>query len=196
MLKQYQLVSVSAARDLALSIHRSAEEVVNSTESRRYKIPTAIHIRFLDPFFGFASIPFPSLSGKHGVPEHGLWCKGCEMTLAEYNNLRLPATIIATKVPSDCDPWRIFFHLISRAYSRSGLLRRSQECHGARSCFMPGQQEGTRTGAGYCFDLDEAINKINSEPTVPHTPSSIHKDAVPYTVRRLDSSTEDITSLL
>lgn len=155
VLKQYQLVSVSAARDLALSIHGSAEGVVNLTESRNYKIPTALQIRYLqgaftaasgqdplmvpdqgnrgnDPFFGLASIPFPSLSGIPGIPEDGLWCKGCEKTLEDYDNRTLPACVITARVPSNCDPWRVFFGLASRAYSQSGLLRHSQHCYGAR----------------------------------------------------------------
>lgn len=161
--KQYQLVSVSAARDLALSVHGCAEQVVNLTESRRYKSPTAVDIRFLqrsftanpekdslmvpdegnvpnDPFFGFASIPFPSLSGRLGTSEHGLWCKGCEKTLEEYDNERLPAAVISTRIPSDCHPWRIFFYLTTRAYSRSELLRHGQECYGAQA-FVLQQQE-------------------------------------------------------
>lgn len=138
VLEQYRLVSVSAARVLALTILGSMEEVVNSTESWRYKSPAACPdpmppariyykprtghlivpdqgIIANDPFFGLASIPFLSLSRKLKVPGHGLCCKGCEKTLADYKYLRLPAAIITTRVPSDCHPWRISFNLISRA---------------------------------------------------------------------------------
>lgn len=165
VLKQHQLVSVSAARDLALSIHGSDEEVVNLTESRRYKSLTAIDIRFFqraftinteqdplkvpdqgnvpnDRFFGLATIPFPSLSGRHGPSEYGLWCKGCEKTLEDYDNQRLPPAVISTRVPSNFHPWRIFFYMTTRAYSRSGLLRHSKECYGAQA-FVSKQQEST-----------------------------------------------------
>lgn len=151
VLGQYQLVSVSAARDLALSIHGSAEVVVNLTEGRKNKIRTALRIRFLqrsftinpeqdllmvpdqgnnfnDPFFGFASIPFPSLSGQTGVLEYGLWCKGCEKTFDVYDARRLLPAAISTR-----DPFRTLSHMLNQAYSRSGLWRHSQKCYGAQA---------------------------------------------------------------
>lgn len=160
VLKQHQLVSVSAARDLALSIHGSAEKVVNLTEGRKYKIMTALRIRFLqrsftinaeqdpltvpdqgnnfnDPFFGFASIPFPSLSGRSGVLEHGLWCKGCEKMHNDFHARRLPTAVLYTG-----DPYRKFSHMLNQAYSRSGLLRHSQKCCGAEALILR-KQGGT-----------------------------------------------------
>lgn len=161
--RQHQLVSVSAARDLALSTHGSAENVAKLTARMRYKLSTAGEIRYLqrafttaigrdplmvpdqgnrgvDPFFGLASTPSPSIPGTPGTPEDGLWCKGCERTFEAFTNCRMATDVIIARVPSDCSPQRVFFGLTRRAHSRIGLLEYSQRCYGAQY-FLQQQEE-------------------------------------------------------
>lgn len=155
-----KLVSVAAARDLALSIHGSAEKIVELTAHRRHGFWMASEIRYLqtvfttatsqdplmtpdqgnrgaDHYFGLASTHFPSLPGMlhGGTPENGLWCKGCEKTCRNYREGRLTGELIASRVPVGCDPLRVFLGFERRAYSRLGLLEHSHDCYGAR-CFL------------------------------------------------------------
>lgn len=153
----HKLVSVAAARDLALSIHGSADKVVELTAHRRHGFWMASEIRYLqtafasatsqdplmtpdqgnrgtDPYFGLASTHFPSLPGmlQGGTPEDGLWCKGCEKTCNNYRDGRLTAEVIASRVPAGRDPLRVLLGFERRAYSRLGLLEHSNHCYGAQ----------------------------------------------------------------
>lgn len=156
--RRYKLVSVAAARDLALSIHGSAERIAELTTRGMHSLEMAREIRYLqtalisstskdpvmtpdqgnrgadDPYFGLASTHFPSLSGmlQGGTPENGSWCKGCEKTFKIYREGRLTAEVILSRVPAGCDAMCVLLGLERRAHSRLGLIEHSQHCYGAQ----------------------------------------------------------------
>lgn len=150
----HKLVSVSAAKKYAMSIYGSVANLEKAIARRTYGGPTAYTTRYLeaafldstdsdpvmmpdqgaiavDPYFGMASIPFPSLPTP-GVVNTGLWCKGCEWTCERQKNRQLPAHVIANTVPAGYDPNLVLLGLARRAYSRIGLLGHIRSCHGAQ----------------------------------------------------------------
>lgn len=154
--KNCRLVSVKAANSLGLLVHGSAEKLAQAMERRCKSSKLLITGRYLqrgpatpqapswdllflptqgnipnDKFFGMASIPFPSLS-KSGGSQDGLWCRGCEGTLRQYDRLRLRNDILAATVPPNCEPHRILLGLERRARSKESLLDHVKHCYGAR----------------------------------------------------------------
>lgn len=150
----HKLVSVSAAKELAISIYGCAENLAQVVVRRTPNTQAAYTDRYLqavfsdatssdslmipnqggvgvDRYFGMASIPFPSLAIRDDV-EHGLWCKGCESTYKQYKNGQLSAQVTANMVPADCNPDRVLFGMIRRARSRIGHLAHIRQCYGAR----------------------------------------------------------------
>ena len=150
----YKLVSVCAAKKLAMSIHGSVGKLTEAVVRRNPNKRAAYIARYLqaafsdsasldplmmpdqggvgvDRYFGMASIPFPSFTAL-GVVESGVWCKGCEWTYQRYKNLQLPAHVITNMVPADCDPDRVLFGMIRRAHSRMGLSAHIRHCYGAQ----------------------------------------------------------------
>ncbi|KAF4993949.1 hypothetical protein FDECE_13267 [Fusarium decemcellulare] len=151
----HKLVSVSAAKKLAMSIHGSVVNLIEVSVRRKSTGPTAYTTRYLeaafldsttdsdplmmpdqggigvDPYFGMASIPFPSLPTPD-VVDTGLWCKGCEWMYERQKSRQLPAHVIANTVPVACDPDRVLLGLARRARSRMGFLGHIRSCYGAR----------------------------------------------------------------
>lgn len=149
-----QLVSVQAAKDLGLTVHGSAEKLAHVMAKRCKSTRLLVTGQYLqdkpaavsqgqdlvllpsqgniptDNFFGMASIPFPSLS-ESGI-EDGLWCKGCEVTLCQYDSLRLPRDALAAIVPADCEPQRVLLGLERRARSKKSFLDHIKHCYGAQ----------------------------------------------------------------
>ncbi|KAI0971217.1 F-box domain-containing protein [Xylaria arbuscula] len=163
--KSYKLVSVSAAKELVMSIHGSSGNALQAISHKKSIRQTLYEARYLqaifldsacldslmildqgndgvDRYFGMASIPFPSLTTPD-VVEHGLWCKGCEWTYKQYQDSRLPACIIASMVPTNCHPDRVLFGMVRRAHSRIRLSAHIQHCYGAQQLLAgQGVQEG------------------------------------------------------
>ncbi|KAI0190383.1 hypothetical protein EV127DRAFT_90271 [Xylaria flabelliformis] len=163
--KIYYLVSVSAAKELAMSIYGSvgnAIEAIIRIQPNEQTVSTARYLQVvfsdstcLDPlmlpdeghvgvdrFFGMASIPFPSLTPPD-IVEHGLWCKGCEWTYQQYQSRRLSADVIANMVPTDCNPDHVLFGMVNRARSSIRLSAHIRHCYGAQQLLADqGVQEG------------------------------------------------------
>ncbi|KAI0515409.1 F-box domain-containing protein [Xylaria bambusicola] len=153
--KSYRLVSVTAAKELAMSIYGSPGDAIEAIIRRRppneRTESTARSLRAIfsdfacldslmvpdqgntgvDRYFGMASIPFPSLTTPD-ILEHGLWCKGCEWTFNQHRGRRIPAYVIANMVPADCDPDRVLLGMVRRAYSSVRLSAHIQHCYGAQ----------------------------------------------------------------
>ncbi|KAI3318197.1 F-box domain-containing protein [Xylariaceae sp. AK1471] len=152
--KSYRLVSVSAAKELAISIYGSAGDAIKAIIRRKPIRQTVYTARYLqailldstcldslmmpdqgnagvDRYFGMASIPFPSFHTPD-IVEHGLWCKGCEWTYKQYKDGRLSAHVIANMVPTDCHPDRVLFGMVRRARSTIGLSAHIRHCYGAQ----------------------------------------------------------------
>ncbi|KAI1184139.1 F-box domain-containing protein [Nemania serpens] len=163
--KSYRLVSVSASKELLMSIHGSAENATEAIIRRKPNGDTAFTARYLravfsdstcldslmmpdqgsigvDRYFGMASIPFSSLTTPD-IVEHGLWCKGCEWTYKQYSSGRLSANVIASMVPKNCHPDRVLFGMVRRARSRIRLTAHIRHCYGAQQLLADqGVQEG------------------------------------------------------
>ncbi|KAF5682612.1 f-box domain-containing protein [Fusarium circinatum] len=150
----HKLVSVGAAKELAVSKYESLvnlKEVIARRKSRGQNANTVKYLEavFLDyadsdplmipdhggigddPYFGMASIPFASLPTRDGV-DNGLWCKGCQWTYERQKSQRLPAHLIANMVPVGCDPDRVLLGLARRGHSRIGLLEHIRRCYGVQ----------------------------------------------------------------
>lgn len=151
----YKLVSVSAARELALSVYGSKKNLTEVVARRKPSSQTAYAAKDLqaalvdstacldplmvpdqgnrgvDRYFGMATIPFPSHTTPD-VAEHGLWCKGCEWTYERYKDHQLSGQLLASITPVDLDPDCVLFGLTRRARSRNGLLEHVQHCYGAQ----------------------------------------------------------------
>lgn len=151
---EQRLVSARAAAELGLEVHGSAENLEKALTRRPLSSKTMITARFLqggiavprnedlllmpsqgdvpkDEFFGTASIPFPSLSGR-GEIDHGLWCYGCEFNFRLYKQGRLPQDVLASIVPPNRDPERILKGLERRARSRESFYEHIRNCYEAR----------------------------------------------------------------
>ncbi|KAI0426163.1 F-box domain-containing protein [Xylaria sp. FL1042] len=163
--KSYRLVSVSAAKELVMSIYGSVGNAIEAIIRRQPNEQTVSTARYLqaifsdstcldslmipdqgnvgvDRYFGMASIPFPSLTTPD-IVEHGLWCKGCEWTYKQYKDRRLSAYVIANMVPTDCNPDRVLFGMVRRARSRIRLSAHIRYCYGAQQLLADqGVQEG------------------------------------------------------
>ncbi|KAI0404148.1 F-box domain-containing protein [Xylaria palmicola] len=152
--KSYGLVSVSAAKELAMPIYGSVGTATEAIMRRKPNRQTAYTARYMqavfssstgldslmmpdqgnagvDRYFGMASIPFPSLTSPD-VVEHGLWCRGCEWTYRQYKDRRLSADAIANMVPTNCDPDGVLIGVVRRARSRRRLSAPIRHCHGAQ----------------------------------------------------------------
>ncbi|KAF4958496.1 hypothetical protein FGADI_2420 [Fusarium gaditjirri] len=147
-----RLVSVRAAKELGLMVHGSADRLSQAMTTKCKSAGLRADGRFLqsdpvtsqnqdplllpsqgniptDKLFGMASIPFPSLSAS-GRLENGLWCRGCEITLHQYDSLRLPRRVLATLVPRNRDALLVLLGLERRARSTGSFLEHIKHCYG------------------------------------------------------------------
>lgn len=159
-----RLVSLIAAKELALSIYGSERNIREIVARRKPSKKTTYAARDLqlafvdsttcpdslmvpdqgncgdDRYFGMATIPFPSLTTPD-TADHGLWCKGCEWTYEQNKYRRVPAHVIANIAPVGCDPGHVLFELTRRARSRNGLLEHIRHCYGAQQLLAEGVLE-------------------------------------------------------
>ncbi|KAH9895546.1 F-box domain-containing protein [Xylariomycetidae sp. FL2044] len=151
---QCRLVSVKAARALGLAVHGSVEKLAEAMARRVKSTRLLVTGRYLqaepagpegqdslmlpdqgnvpnDSFFGMASIPFPSLSNS-GTIEEGLWCRGCQDVLRQYNSLRSRQDVLAAIVPPNLCSLRVLVGLERRARSKESFLDHVRHCYGAK----------------------------------------------------------------
>ena len=149
-----RLVSVRAAKELAIMVHGSAKKMAHAVAARQiafasphelfvYKylqnaslnpqsqdpstLPT-YHNTPADDSCGMASIPFPSLSTNNAL-ENGLWCRGCEFRDWGYTKLPYLLSYLYF-VPVDRSPYWVFRELQDRARSRAEFLDHITHCRG------------------------------------------------------------------
>ncbi|KAF5619781.1 f-box domain protein [Fusarium sp. NRRL 52700] len=160
----HKLVSVGAAKKLAVSKYKSLANLKEVIARRKPSRQNANTIKYLeavfldyahsdplmvpdnggigdDPYFGMASIPFPFLPTRD-VVDFGLWCKGCQWIYEQMKSQRLPAHLIANMVPVGCDPHRVLLGLFRRGHTRIGLLEHIRSCYGVRKLLREEQVEG------------------------------------------------------
>lgn len=148
-----RLVSAQAAANLGLEIHGTAESLEDTLKRRSDTNKSLVTGRFLqsgrsvprnrdlllmpsqgnipnDEYFGTASIPFPSLSRKEEI-DRGLWCRGCQCTLWQYDHARLPQDVLTGILPPNRQPQRTLVGLERRARSRESFLDHTRSCYGA-----------------------------------------------------------------
>jgi hypothetical protein len=89
------------------------------------------------PYFGMASVTFPSISTSNLV-EDGLFCKGCWELW--FNRTRLPDHIIAAMVPPNRDRDQVVEALRMRAYSARGFLEHIRHCSGIQHILFQGEE--------------------------------------------------------
>ncbi|KAH7309654.1 hypothetical protein B0I35DRAFT_440397 [Stachybotrys elegans] len=157
----HELVSVHSAITLSLSLHGSYRKVMAAVgrgvrnppldyvlqcmkpETRESlstdPLMVPCHYRWIehDPYFGMASVPFPSVITPNTV-ERGLWCKGCEETYRQYRKGELSSHIIESIVPRKCDPNLALLGLTRRARSRIGHEEHVGHCYGAQRLLSRG----------------------------------------------------------
>ncbi|KAH7176340.1 hypothetical protein EDB81DRAFT_772437 [Dactylonectria macrodidyma] len=147
------LVSVKAAKELAIKVHGSEDNLVQvmeescknaalvstgrffmGEEALRGKdlrpIPNPGHIP-IDTFSGVASMPFPHLTRDQEF-EDGLWCRGCEATNLKNDKGSVPHSVLNALVPRGRVASHALLGLERRARSRKAFLRHLRQCYGAR----------------------------------------------------------------
>jgi drug/metabolite transporter superfamily protein YnfA len=152
--RSIRLVSVRAAKELAISIYGSPEKLLDAVVARRTylefgNIYAHLHNASLDPrgqdpstlpnypdmpkekdkSCGMASIRFPSLS-TNNVLENGLWCRGCEQAFGGSEFTQLPPNVASNLTPVGHKPPWVFQEMKDRARSRAEFLDHITHCHG------------------------------------------------------------------
>ncbi|KAI1180780.1 F-box domain-containing protein [Nemania sp. FL0916] len=152
-----ELVSISAAKDVLVSIHGSAENAIEAIRRRKSYEQNAGEVSRLRallsdstgvntlmlPYYGNAGPPvnwsswavilFPSFSPPD-IVEHGVWCKGCAYIFNK--DLWLPDHSIPNIVPTGWSPNHFLCGMLSRAYSRTGLSAHIPHCAGAQQLLI------------------------------------------------------------
>ena len=167
---QYELVSVKAAKQLSLRVHRTDQAMKLHLYNRwqchltreEYEALKWLQAAPLEPidqetldsqvdrptdeYCGMASISFPSLSRGARVADRGIWCLGCERV---YTDWQYPE-----ESTTDFDRWLSLFDLEEsgvdvdtilrvkrdRAFLEKDFLEHIRDCSGARE-LMPDLEE-------------------------------------------------------
>lgn len=153
--KEYRLVSVKQAKQLAIQVRGSAENVARllpptpppDMPARDFWIFKRFHEAPLDPpacdlsqkpeksnlakddFGGMASIRMPSLTGTSA--DRGRLCKGCRLVNELHSQGTLPTAVLENLVPQGIGPRRPLLALMNRLHSREGFLEHIKICYGA-----------------------------------------------------------------
>ncbi|KAF4997519.1 hypothetical protein FDECE_12049 [Fusarium decemcellulare] len=153
--KKYRLVSVKQAKQLAIEVHGSAENVASlmptafspTMPEREFWTFKQFHEAPLEPpacdlsrkpgksnivedgYGGMASIRMPSLSGTSA--DRGRLCKGCHFVDKLQSKGALPTAVLRRLVPEGVDPRHPLLALITRLHSREGFLEHIKTCYGA-----------------------------------------------------------------
>ena len=155
--KSIRLSSVKAAKELALKVHRSLEELATTYPLDSWNLPTHkmdmftwyrqapldllsqdsltitdARTRPRDGFCGMGSIPFPSLLSGSTEPEQGLWCRGCEFTYKECAIEEMDHSTLSRLVPPHVfHVDQFLLRMQYRAWSKAGFLQHAKRCYSA-----------------------------------------------------------------
>lgn len=150
----YRLVSVKQAKQLAIEVHGSAENVaklmpkdpVEPMTERQFSIFKQFHEASLEPgacdlsrlagddgvirddYCSMASIRFPYLTDAGAYD--GRMCRGCFVTCEHYQRDWVPARVLSKLVPPGVEPDRVLTRAIYRLHSADGFLEHIKNCHG------------------------------------------------------------------
>ncbi|KAK2616686.1 hypothetical protein QQS21_000298 [Conoideocrella luteorostrata] len=152
----YRLVSVKQAKQMAIELHGSPEQVASLSLigasngkdlSERLKFqrfreislePPGLDLSRLpskenfgsDGFAGVASMRLPHLSDS-GL-DAGRLCYGCRVVYDDCVRGELPASVLSELVPSGISAYRPLKAMSTRLYSRGGFLEHVEHCYGAQ----------------------------------------------------------------
>lgn len=150
----YRLVSVKQAKQLAIEVHGSAENVANLMPTtrppgmtwREFCIFKWFHEAPLEPpgcdlspmpersnrveddFGGMASIHMPYLGGTGA--DRGRLCKGCYFVDELHSRGLLPAAVLEHVAPRGVGPSRPIRALTTRLHSQEGFVEHIRTCYG------------------------------------------------------------------
>ncbi|KAK2739864.1 hypothetical protein FQN57_006440 [Myotisia sp. PD_48] len=140
--RQLKLVSVRAAKEMALRFHGSLPKAASYTDRWYIEAPSnpmeikpsllpGAEIGPYDSSCGLASILFPCLLSKNTI-ENGIWCKGCDWTFLNYRSGKLSRHLINDMLPPGLNPIPVLSGMRRRAWSKDELLVHIKQCYGAR----------------------------------------------------------------
>lgn len=152
----YRLVSVKQAKQLAIEIHGSAENVASLMPSaptakmteRQFAIFKQFHEASLEPpgcdlsrlprdedvivddYCAMASIRFPFLTSTGA--DNGRVCRGCLFATERHARGRMPEMVMLEIVPPDVESSRAYIGLMLRLHSEEGFFQHIQTCCGVK----------------------------------------------------------------
>ncbi|KAF2488641.1 hypothetical protein BU16DRAFT_623379 [Lophium mytilinum] len=145
--------TVKAAKELALMVHRlpniSATTYLSTLPANLFEwyrqapldllsqdplTTTDEAIRPFDKFSGMGAMPFPSLVSGSTEAEHGLWCRGCEVTYHDSAIEKMDNSTLSELIPvgyhvDHID--RFLFRMKYRAWSKADFLQHAKHCYSA-----------------------------------------------------------------
>lgn len=147
-----RLVSVRAAKKLALQVHGSEAAVTSHVPStrlsdklqgsfellQRTQLEFSKHDPFLDTmpgndwYNGMATIRFPHLPATHEVSDWGSWCRGCKLVWQQADHNELDTAQMSQFVPQDHHPGSFCFRLAFREWPSAGFLGHARSCYGVQ----------------------------------------------------------------
>ncbi|EPE35384.1 F-box-containing protein [Glarea lozoyensis ATCC 20868] len=151
--RRFELVSVKAAKELAIKVHGSVEKmseklyvksvnglsVKNYTKFRflqdaplqqPYKDPSSLLWGTpdeQDDYCGMAAVAFPFVMQRNS-PEDGVWCGGCNRTYQQFVRRRLPPQVILDKIPPGIRESDSLLNAVHRARSKAGFQEHIKHC--------------------------------------------------------------------
>jgi hypothetical protein len=151
--RRFRFVSVKAAKELAITVHGSIENISDKLIVRSlneitpkehskfrflqdaalqplYKDPSSLpYITFneKDDYCGMAAVPFPSVMQRNS-PENGVWCRGCERTYQQLARGRLPPQVVLDKIPLGASTFDFLLDAVQRARSKAGFQEHIKHC--------------------------------------------------------------------
>jgi hypothetical protein len=167
--RRLNLVSVNAAKELAIKIHGLMENIMENTlisnRGRAVSEKEFYTFRWLqnaplqpfksdpvmlpteenkpnDDYCGMASILFPLLLPNREL-ESALWCRGCEWTFRRYNTRYRSEIEIALSdiLPQGRNMLKVLLGMQRRARSKAEFLKHIKYCYGVRG-FVHGSWQG------------------------------------------------------
>lgn len=153
--KPQRLISVHAAKSLAVRVHGSESALTSYLEALRPSISDRqyyywTHVQRAKLKFekhdpckvmsernttndysnGMASILFPSLSRSGTTPDHGSWCRGCQWI--EDNEDGVPDSTPFSLAPGYKFHPSLWANLAFREWSKDSFLKHAKSCYGVK----------------------------------------------------------------
>ncbi|KAJ2967696.1 hypothetical protein NQ176_g9537 [Zarea fungicola] len=146
------LVSVRAAKKLALQVHGSEAAVTSHVPSARLSNNLQGNLALLqhtqldfskhDPFLGsnpgndwyngMATIRFPHLPVAHEDSDWGSWCRGCKLVWRKADHNELDTAQMSQIVPQDRHPGAFCFRFALREWPRADFSGHARSCYGVQ----------------------------------------------------------------